>query len=823
MYKLISAFFSIWFVVFNSAECFEYSISADPEVFRDELEAIQRCCGNDTFFAPELRTLPCKNAGPKAQSCLKEKVSQISSGALESRGEKLLRELPPVGRKFLIERCGMTGLVFSSLEQVNCARRSLTGGDDPSQEHFDFISAMANFSVETKTPLKVNFDETERAFKNYLHEYNAIAIIKHVCISTLSTGEDGFENCGGHRVNFHGSDVPFSPTPHVSKNDGARLEMLEAPSRLPSSFSGVESIDGPIRDQIEGEAEHKEQLQEKFLEEGVGGAFKCGETLLKVDEERPLCVDWKGDSNPLKVTTQTQLDRIGEFVFYQDLAAFAANKVWRSYALGAISDPSFSDMACPSENKNLRYDLVRRDLMGVLNQDFPSGGSKLSRCLTPKGLLDRGEFSNAVSAGVKVRCDNMSDGTGACSDSAVTLTKDEQRRKEVERFKKRYFQLKEIKSQLDKLRNGSLSIPGKKFGCSNRFKSCEKFFKHQEDCEKRFSKKEFNNGRALISGCISSNIMAEPEKSTYKMYENLKNLENYILSKNPALAARVENVDGEEKFFYETLDSVKSTNKAWNEIYDRGHEKSRKKSLDFLLGSICDDPKDFAEKMLLKNPALVNEFLQANNSLHLHKMMCHMKAHVNRKHQMNQAFQMGAIGATVILGFAAAIPTGGTSLAWGLGSAAAISGLGIAGHTLYAAKQNYQMETGMLHGCIGDFHRMQEADEAVDDAMIAAALELAIPIGIFSGMKLAQKIKRLSQIRAQSALRSGVDPTFGAHLEHAADIQNKITKGQQQLIAKSYQLGEDVSNDVLQTIYRLEQQGFSPTQIKEMIKRNCPL
>ena len=72
-------------------------------------------------------------------------------------------------------------------------------------------------------------------------------------------------------------------------------------------------------------------------------------------------------------------------------------------------------------------------------------------------------------------------------------------------------------------------------------------------------------------------------------------------------------------------------------------------------------------------------------------------------------------------------------------------------------------------------------------------------------------------------MRTGVDPTFGAHLEHAVDIQTKITKGQQQLIARSYDLGEDVSQDVLQTINRLEQQGFSPTQIKEMIKRNCPL
>ena len=146
----------------------------------------------------------------------------------------------------------------------------------------------------------------------------------------------------------------------------------------------------------------------------------------------------------------------------------------------------------------------------------------------------------------------------------------------------------------------------------------------------------------------------------------------------------------------------------------------------------------------------------------------------------------------------------------------------VAGH-LYEAKQNYQMEVGMLHGCIGDFNRMQEADDAMDDAMIAAALELAIPIGLFTGLKMFQKIKRLSQIRAQAGLRSGVDPTFGAHLDRAVDIEKQITRGQQQLIVRNYNLGDDVSTDVVASIHRLEQQGFSPTQIKQMIRGNCPL
>ena len=79
--------------------------------------------------------------------------------------------------------------------------------------------------------------------------------------------------------------------------------------------------------------------------------------------------------------------------------------------------------------------------MGVLNTDYPLGGAKLSGCLRPEGLIDRDEFSSAISAGVKARCENMSEGVGGCSDTALVLSKEEQRKKEVERFKKRFFQL----------------------------------------------------------------------------------------------------------------------------------------------------------------------------------------------------------------------------------------------------------------------------------------------------------------------------------------------------------------------------------------------
>ena len=196
---------------------------------------------------------------------------------------------------------------------------------------------------------------------------------------------------------------------------------------------------------------------------------------------------------------------------------------------------------------------------------------------------------------------------------------------------------------------------------------------------------------------------------------------------------------------------------------------------------------------------------------------------VKIKQDGKDLFHKTAIGTTILLGAAAAIPTGGTSLAWGLGTAATLGGLGLAGHTLYAARQNLQMETGMLHGCIGDFNRMQEAEEAVDDAMIGAILELAIPFGVFAGMKAFQKLAKLNDIRKKAHLTQGLDPVFATHLDEALEVSGKVSKGQRQLIARNYHLDPDTPEDILSSIHKLEQKGFSPTQIKEMLKRNCSL
>ena len=367
---------------------------------------------------------------------------------------------------------------------------------------------------------------------------------------------------------------------------------------------------------------------------------------------------------------------------------------------------------------------------------------------------------------------------------------------------------------------GKLKIPGVKYECSDRFKTCGEFFENQQACQNRFSKNDFDSGRALISGCVSVDIMYEKYRKGYELYRNLKDLENYILSKNPELSSKVKK-GKETKYFYETIINKKPTDKNWERVYDKGQNQSRKESISFILDEICSNPNDFAEKMFLKNPALINEYLKRNETNDLNKYICHLKAKVNNKHKLNQAFHTGAIGATVLLGFAAAIPTGGTSLAWGLGAAATMSGIALAGHTLYQAKRNYQFETGMLHGCIGDFNRMEEAEEAIDDAMIAAALELAIPIGIFTGLTMAKKLSKLSQIAKEIKLSHNKIPGFVAHLDEGKKLAGTVSKGQRQLIKRNYELGVNPDPEVVSAIDKLEKLGFSKNKIKTMLNIRC--
>ena len=44
-----------------------------------------------------------------------------------------------------------------------------------------------------------------------------------------------------------------------------------------------------------------------------------------------------------------------------------------------------------------------------------------------------------------------------------------------------------------------------------------------------------------------------------------------------------------------------------------------------------------------------------------------------------------------------------------------------------------------MHGCVGDYQKLQDANDMLDDAIFWAGIELATPVVLFSGLKALRK------------------------------------------------------------------------------------
>ncbi|MAW06864.1 MAG: hypothetical protein CME61_01130 [Halobacteriovoraceae bacterium] len=720
-------------------------------------------------------------------------------------------------------------------------------------EHSQLISWIEENEFLEKYP-EFNLKNLQRKWRRYYHRYVVGTILRRGCNESVkgeeckkftpvnleevpyipnnvssSSSDSPPKNEQGREILSVTDKSPIIPMveefPPLSEDQKKRLEKkLSADSKLPQAFSGFGDIGEEARENLEQEAQKVKHQPLDFLEKSGDGNFVCGETPLAVSEEKPLCVDWYKGVTPIPKTTQAQLSDFADTVFYKEIAAMAAKKAWASYSLSIMSQDSFAQKECSEQSpgKDVEtdiFDAVERDTISNRRNKKLLNKEVLKSCFNEK-LGFNNILQETVDGGKKIRCEKKSKSLGGCSSEAEEVRASELKKRRVERFKKRVFQLKKVKDQIKKLREGNLKLPGVEYECDDRFKTCGEFFENQLACDGLIYKENLDTGGALIRGCVSVDMIYGKYRKGYEIYKNLKDLENYILSKNPELSSKVGK-GKESKYYYETIINKKPKDKNWEKFYDRGQSKTRKESISFILDEICSNPNEFAEKMFLKNPALINEYLKRNETKELNKYICHLKAKVNIKHELNQAFHTGAIGATVLLGFAAAIPTGGTSLAWGLGTAATLSGIGLAGHTLYQAKKDYQFETGMLHGCIGDFNRMEEAEEAIDDAMIAAALELAIPIGIFTGLTLAKKLSKLSKIAKDIKQTHNKVPAFVAHLDEGKKLSGKVSKGQRQLIKRNYELGVNPDPEIILAIDKLEKLGFSKTKIKSMLNIRC--
>jgi hypothetical protein len=225
------------------------------------------------------------------------------------------------------------------------------------------------------------------------------------------------------------------------------------------------------------------------------------------------------------------------------------------------------------------------------------------------------------------------------------------------------------------------------------------------------------------------------------------------------------------------------------EQYQAALRESRKKKLDLILHQACDDPQEFAKKLIVANPRLVNEFLdQAGPDAGA--LVCVGLAEAQADERSSQRWRAGATALMVALAAATALPTGGGSVALALGAASAAGAVGLTVADLTSAYSRMRAEAGLHHGCIGDFNRARQAEEALEDATIRAAIDLGVGMGVFAGMSAVQKIAQLRRFAQAARGIEGASPAWLGQAERAATLSRGMQRAEQALIAEEYALSE---------------------------------
>jgi hypothetical protein len=510
------------------------------------------------------------------------------------------------------------------------------------------------------------------------------------------------------------------------------------------------------------------------------------------------CVRWRKDGVPDQVVTlMDDMKGIVNKLMYKDLTAFAVKQVWQSYSLTLLMDPDVANLQC-SEGKDKALDKVK----GLMGYDAymesltnpREGVQKIQQCFSKQGLglgtrvddlaqtaYNRACGEDTVRKGA--RCEGQSDDKGYS------------KKKQIEHFKRRVEDLHLLKKRMSELKKGKFKVQGKEVKCGSvsgvlggqQFgDNCGEFFKWMDKCSPKFH---------ISHGCRPPDILSEEQRVAYKLYKNLQETRNYILSKNPELAAPVKTLDENDqavtKEAWETFDPKKKISKRmYEKKFDHALEQSRKKKLDLILNQACDDPSDFAKKLLTSNPKLINDYIKQSSSPDIGMLLCVGMSEAQADERSDKKWKMAAMTLTMALSAAAAIPSGGTSLALGLTVAA---GAGAAGMTLHDIKQAYDraaFETGMHHGCIGDYNKARQAQQALEDAMIRAAIDMGLSVTMFAGMSAVKKIAELKRMGKIAKGIEGVDPQWLSQANKAGRHLKKFKKQNQKLIAGEYGLDD---------------------------------
>ena len=197
------------------------------------------------------------------------------------------------------------------------------------------------------------------------------------------------------------------------------------------------------------------------------------------------------------------------------------------------------------------------------------------------------------------------------------------------------------------------------YACPENYSTCGDWIEKQINCEKRYSPKDLESGVASIGGCVSIKNVQHEFKKTYMTYRSLKQMENKLYKDHPELLSTVK-FKGEEV----DIDSIDlEEGSDWQSIHLQAKNSSLKKNLDFINDKLCGDPSDFAQKLLVENSPIVDQYLRSKKNKNFKKMMCYSKARAIQKAGDDQVYKFAAMGVATTVGLLAAIPSGGTSLA----------------------------------------------------------------------------------------------------------------------------------------------------------------
>ena len=546
----------------------------------------------------------------------------------------------------------------------------------------------------------------------------------------------------------------------------------------------------------------------------------------------PTCIRWRKDGVADKVVKQMEelVEGFVDKLLYKDIASFAAKQVWQSYSMALLMDPSVLQLSCDGGEASVE-DRVRSKIgidAYLQTSTTPKESHQiLNKCFTEDlGLGDR--VSDLSKTAAKMRCGDLNEAQGgSCSkDSPQNIYKAKEASKQ--NFKRRVKDLHLLKGRMEKLKNGELrvGIKKEKLTC-NGFSSCDELFKKTEECVKSPS-----------AGCIPPDYLRDDLRMAWQLYNNFNDTANHILSKTPELAVEITDWDEKKdkavkRESWKTFDPNKLKDRTFNEKYEKAVEQSRKKKLGLVLDEICSDPKDFAKKMLQSNPGLISDYMKQSSSPDIGKLLCVGLSEVQAEKRSDAVWKGAALTATIALGAAAALPTGGASLAFALGAASSVGMTAITLNDISNAYQRMRLESGLLHGCVGDYQKAQKANEDLEDAMIRAAIDLGIGVTFFAGMGAIQKITELRRLGKVAKGIEGVDPQWLRAANRANNGFKKVSKIEKKLLASEYDLrsveglmrGRRLTRKgkkAVQAIHDLEKMGI-PKSVIEKALRGCPL